>query len=313
MEVLSASVPHGGFISICSPCWFYQHLFPMVVLPASIPHGGFTSIYSPWRFYLHLFPMVVLPASIPHGGFTTIYSPWLFYQHLFPLEILPPSIPHGGFTTICSPWWFYQHLFSIMVLPPSTSHGGFTTIYLSNGQRANTLVSNTGQLDGDETAGCKYEGLIPFRSPWRPWSTNGWRHPARSSLHRKRCHLCQHGGTSTVDAPGRHSTRHGSQWLEDPSCSLGGQWDVLVLIISFVSMSGSTGVCIYTGWVIPVACMWWNSSTFENLPHPGHYCHKTLAPVIFLFMCFNFHLKTKGKNGCCSGMGAKSTAVQYCA
>ena len=78
MEILPASVPHGGFTS-------------MVVLSASVPHGGFISICSPWRFYQHLFPMEILPTSISNGGFT-IYSPWWFYHHLHPMVVLPPSI-----------------------------------------------------------------------------------------------------------------------------------------------------------------------------------------------------------------------------
>ena len=127
-----------------TPWRFYPHLVPMEILPASVCHGGFTN-------------MVVLSTSVPHGDFTSIYSPWWFYQHLFPTEVLPASVPHGDFTCIYSPWLFYHHLFSMMVLPPSTSHGGFTTIYFGNGQRANTLVCNTGQLDGDEIASCNYE------------------------------------------------------------------------------------------------------------------------------------------------------------
>lgn len=74
-----------------------------------------------------------------------------------------------------------------------------------------------------------------FRSPWRPWRTHCWRHPARCSVHREDCHLREHRREGPANQKGCHATRVRAWRLEDHQSDVRGE--ILVIIPEHVFVS----------------------------------------------------------------------------
>lgn len=74
-----------------------------------------------------------------------------------------------------------------------------------------------------------------FRSPWRPWRTHCWRHPARCSVHREDRHLRKHRREGPANQKGCHATRVRAWRLENHQSAVRGEILVIFPIHVFFS------------------------------------------------------------------------------